>query len=77
MSLLEELGSSEGEIIALLLDNFSEINLAKNPIAHESSKNIEIRFHYLRERVSEERLRLRYCWSEVQVADLLAKGVTI
>ncbi|XP_058775646.1 uncharacterized protein LOC131649925 [Vicia villosa] len=72
----EELNSSEGETITLLVDNVSAINLAKNPIAHGRSKHIEMRFHYLRELVSDGKLRLGYCRSEDQVADLLTKGVT-
>lgn len=34
MNLLEELGSSEGEAVTLLVDNVSAINLGNNPIAH-------------------------------------------
>ena len=64
MNLLEKLGSSEGETVTLLVDNVSAINLAKNLIAHWRSKHIEMRFHYLRELVSEGRLRLGYCRSE-------------
>lgn len=75
MNLLEKLGSSEGEVVTLSVDNVSAINLSKNPIAHEMSKHIEMRFHYLRELVSEGRLRLWYCMSEDQVVDLLTKGV--
>jgi len=37
------------EPIKLLIDNKSAINLAKNPIAHDKSKHIETRFHYLRD----------------------------
>ncbi|XP_073222482.1 secreted RxLR effector protein 161-like [Cicer arietinum] len=66
------LSSCEVEYIAASLS----INLAKNPIAHGRSKHIEMRFHYLRELVSFGQLRLGYCKSEEQVADLLTKGVT-
>lgn len=45
MNLLEELGSSEGEVVTLLVDNVFVINLSKNQIAHGRSKHIEIRFH--------------------------------
>lgn len=76
MNILEELSSNEGEVITLMVDNVYGINLAKNPITHGRSKYIEMRFHYLRELVSEGRLRLRYCISEDQVVDLLTKGVT-
>ena len=61
MNLLKELGSNEGEATTLLVDNVSAINLAKNSIAHGRSKHIEMRFHYLRELVSEGKLRLGYC----------------
>ena len=36
MKLLEELGSSEGETVTLLVDNVSMVNLAKNRISHVS-----------------------------------------
>lgn len=53
MNLLEELGNNEGEAVTLLVDNVSAINLAKNLIARERSKHIEMRFYYLKEFVSE------------------------
>ncbi|XP_050888734.1 secreted RxLR effector protein 161-like [Lathyrus oleraceus] len=56
MNLLEELGINEGEVVTLLVDNAYTVNLAKNPIAHGRSKHIEMRFHYLRELISEGRL---------------------
>ena len=56
MNLSEELSSSEGGVVTLLFDNVSAINLNKNPIAHGRRNHIEMRFHYLRELVSEGRL---------------------
>ncbi|XP_050916572.1 secreted RxLR effector protein 161-like [Lathyrus oleraceus] len=53
MNLLEELGNSDSEVITLLADKVSTINFAKNPIVHGMSKHIEMRFHYLRELVSD------------------------
>lgn len=75
MNLLEELNNSEGEAVTFLVDKVSVINLTKNPIAHGRSKHIEMRFHYLRELVSEGRLRLRNCRNEDQVVNLLTNGV--
>lgn len=37
-----------------MVDNISAINLANNPIANGRSKYIEMRFHYLRELISEK-----------------------
>ncbi|XP_050908156.1 secreted RxLR effector protein 161-like [Lathyrus oleraceus] len=76
VNLLHELDSCTREGVLLLVDNVSAINLAKNPIAHGRSKHIEMRFHYLRNLVSSGQLRLSYCRSEEQVADLLTKSVT-
>ncbi|XP_058725454.1 secreted RxLR effector protein 161-like [Vicia villosa] len=73
MNLFKELSSNEGEAITLLVGNVSAINIAKNPIANGRSKHIEMRFHYLRELVSDGKLRLGYCRSEDQVADLLTR----
>jgi hypothetical protein len=36
-----------------------------------------MRFHYLREQVDKGILKLEHCRTEVQVADLLTKGVTV
>lgn len=58
------------------IKNVSRINLVKYYIAHGRSKHIEMRFHYLREQVSEGRLKLKHCKNEDQVADLLTEGVT-
>jgi hypothetical protein len=63
--------------VIIKVDNLSAINLAKNPIAHGRSKHIEMRFHYMREQVSKGNIKLEYCRTEMQVADLLAKVVTV
>lgn len=76
-NLLKELGSEKSDVVTLMVDNVSVINFAKNPIAHGRSKNIEMRFHYLRKFVSERRWRLEYCRSGDRVVNLLTKGVSI
>lgn len=60
-----------------MVDNVLTINLAKNLISHGRRKHIEMKFYYLRELGSEERLRLGYCRSENQLVGLLTKGVSI
>lgn len=77
MNLLKELCYEDGEVVTLMVDNVSTINHAKNPISHGRIKHIEMRFHYLRELVSEGRLRLGYCRSETQVTNFLTKRVLI
>ena len=75
MNLLKELDNNDVKVVTLFVDNLSAINLARNPIAHGRSKNIETRFHYLMEMVCEEHLKLAHCRSEEQLTNLLTKAV--
>jgi hypothetical protein len=44
--LMEELLGFESEAPLLFVDNNAVISLIKNPVLHDRSKHIEIRFHY-------------------------------
>ncbi|PNX97389.1 cationic amino acid transporter 1-like protein [Trifolium pratense] len=77
MNLIKEISQDKREAVILKIDNVSDINLAKNPIAHGRSKHIELRFHYLREQVNNGNLALIHCRSEEQVAELLTKAVIV
>ncbi|XP_058756924.1 uncharacterized protein LOC131630150 [Vicia villosa] len=58
----------------LLITGSNEpLTFAKNPIAHGKSKNIDMKFHYLRDLVCEDKLKLGYCRSEEQVANFVEK----
>nr|KYP41412.1 Copia protein [Cajanus cajan] len=72
-TLLEELKTGTEEGMLLMVDNKSTINLAKNPVAHGRSKHIETRFHFLRDQISKRKLKLEFCRSESQIADILTK----
>lgn len=60
MNLMKELCSEEYEVVTFTIDKLSSINLAKNLISHERRNHIQMRFHYLRELVSEGKLKLGY-----------------
>jgi len=61
--------------IKLLIDNKSAINLAKNPNAHGKSNHIETRFHYLMDQVNKCKIKVEYCSTMDQVADIFTKPV--
>ncbi|RDX67233.1 hypothetical protein CR513_53920, partial [Mucuna pruriens] len=46
--------------IKLLIDNKSTINLARHPATHGKNRHIETRFHFLREQVNNEKLRIEH-----------------
>lgn len=76
MNLIQELCNEKCDEVALKIGNVFSINIVKNLIGHRRSKHIKMMFHYLREKVSERRLKLERCKSENQLNDLLTKGET-
>ena len=58
------------------IDNKSAIELAKNPVHHERSKHIDVRFHFIRQQVKEKNVHLRHVASRDQIADVLTKPLS-
>ena len=59
--------------ISSLSDNTSAISISKNPVMHSKTKHISIKYHFLREQVLEQKVKLEYVSSKEQVADILTK----
>ena len=52
------------------------IALAKNPMHHKRSKQIDIKYHWLREHTYENgTIHLEHCVTEDMVADLMTKAL--
>jgi hypothetical protein len=73
--LLFDIGIDQSKPITIYEDNQSCIAMARNPINHSRTKHINIRFHYVREQVKKETIKLEYLPTEGQVADMLTKGL--
>jgi hypothetical protein len=74
-SFLQEVGMKQEEPITVGSDSQSALNLIGNPVYHEKSKHIGIRYHYVREQVSQKEVEFVYVPTEFQVADSLTKAV--
>ena len=61
--------------IDLLCDNQGAIFLASNPAQQHKSKHIDIRYHYIRERIEQKQVRLYYVPTNSQIADLMTKNL--
>ena len=59
--------------VSILCDNTSAISISKNPVMHSKTKHIPIKYHFLREQVLEQRVKLEYVPSKEQVADIITK----
>ena len=57
-------------------DNQSCIKLPKNPVFHDKSKHIEIKYEYIRDMVEKGAMKLQYIAIDEQVADVLTKPLS-
>lgn len=73
--LLSDIGCPcEGET-TLFVDNQSAIKLVKNPVFHKRTKHIDIHYHFVREKVEENLVKVQYIPSGEQRADILTKAL--
>ena len=72
--LLEVLGFPQRTIV-VHCDNQSAIAIAKNPGQHERTKHISTKFHFARDNVEKEKIKLEYCPSKMMIADILTKAI--
>ena len=76
---IQELNSDFGnpQVLPILIcdDNQSAISMARNPQFHGRSKHINIKHHFIREQVSRNKVRLKYCPTEDMLADTVTKGI--
>jgi hypothetical protein len=74
--LLTSLFDLEMEATVILCDNQSCIKMTENPVFHNKSKHIEIRYHYIRDMVQRGVVKLQYVGTAEQVADVLTKPLS-
>ena len=73
--MLKELGVKHTRIPCLWCDNLGATYLFANPVFHARTKHIEIDFHFVRERVANKQLEIRFVHSRDQVADGFTKAL--
>jgi len=73
--LLGELTGVEARPPALKVDNQPAIALAKNPVFHDRSKHIDVKFHFLRDCVDGGHLVIEFVDTGRQLADILTKSL--
>lgn len=57
-------------------DNISAISLAPNPVFHARTKQVEVDYHFIREKVVRGDLQVRFVSSIDQLANIFTKGLS-
>jgi hypothetical protein len=73
--LLKELNEFKQEIFPLYTDNNGALLLAKNPIFHERTKHIAVKYHYIRDLISQGIIDLIYVPSRDNKSDGFTKAL--
>jgi hypothetical protein len=71
--LLSELKDAEIQVPVLRVDNKSTISLVKNPVHHDRSKHIDVRYHLIREYEQTGQIAVEFIRTEEQLGDILTK----
>ncbi|KAM2925447.1 hypothetical protein FF1_042962 [Malus domestica] len=74
--ILRDLHCSIPKLPTLWCDNISAISLASNPVFHAHTKHVEIDYHYIRELVLANLLKVQFVCSADQLADLHTKSLS-
>lgn len=74
-SVINEITGNKLKPVTLFVDNRSAIALMKNPVHHDRSKHIDMRFHYIRECIENGMIVVEPVSSNNQRADVLTKAM--
>lgn len=74
--LLKELQVTTKSPMKLYSDNKAAINIAHNPIHHDSTKHVEVDRHFIKEKIKYGSICIPYVSSAEQTSDILTKGLS-
>jgi hypothetical protein len=75
-SLLSELGFAQENPTIIFEDNQACIALSVNRITSKRSKHIAIKYHFIREKIENREIELKYISTEHQLADIMTKPLS-
>jgi hypothetical protein len=74
--LFKELGVALPHAPVLWCDNVSALALASNPVFHARTKHIEVDYHFVREKVVNGDILIKFISTHDQIADIFTKGLS-
>ena len=73
--LLSELGYKQQQPTLLYNDNQGSVTLAHNPSHHPRTKHIDIKYHWIREQITNGSINLKHCDTSSNIADIMTKSL--
>jgi hypothetical protein len=70
---LEDLQIKYNDPIIINCDNVSAISISKNSVIHSKTKHIPIKYHFLRDQVTQKIVKIVYLDTKEQIADIFIK----
>ena len=77
VQMLREINSPVPLPMSLWCDNQGALNLIDNPVCHDRTKHIDIKYHYVREQVQAGNCIFSYIPTADNIADLFTKPLTL
>jgi hypothetical protein len=74
--LFKDLGIPLFSTPRLWCDNIGALALASNPVYHARTKHIEVNYHFIREKVLNGDISIKYISTHDQLADIFTKGLS-
>ncbi|MCO5557505.1 hypothetical protein L7F22_011070 [Adiantum nelumboides] len=74
--LMADLGVGQDTANTIYTDSQSALAVARNRIFHACTKQIEVHYHYVRERLSAGEISLAYVSTQDNLADLFTKALS-
>ena len=74
--LLKNVGVKQEEPILIYEDNQGAIELSRKPKFHNRTKHIDIAHHFIREKVKDKVIYVKYCETEQMLADIMTKPLS-
>ena len=72
---IDEVRGPQGKVIGIYCDNQGAIALAKDNKFHSRTKHIDLRYHFVREAVEENKIKFDYVLTDENVADIFTKAL--
>ena len=60
-------------MISIHCDNTSAISVIKNPVHHSKTKHMEVRHHFIRDHVENQKIELKFISTDHQLANIFTK----